>query len=349
MTILYFKSRLYIGWVCMCVSFFVMVGCSQQKQNAKKLEPIPVCVEVIQESNGVSSQNYVGMLEATTSSTLSFAVTGNVTRVYVQEGDFVRTGTLLAELDDQSYRESHTAAVASLNQAQDGYNRLKQLHDKGSITEVQWVEMETKLAQAKSMEAISRKNLSNCKLYAPFSGVVGKSSVENGMNVLPSNAAFTLLKVDNVNVKIPIPENVISTIKVGQPVTIAIPALDNKIYQGRIDNKGVIANPMSHNYEVFVNLGNPSREMMPGMVCNVRITNSDSTAMIVLPNKTVKLSHDGSHFVWIARNNTAHRQMVTTGGLAMQGIVITSGLSIGDSVIVNGEQKVSEGTKIQIR
>ncbi|MDD4395099.1 MAG: efflux RND transporter periplasmic adaptor subunit [Bacteroidales bacterium] len=336
---------------CICIGtclLLILSGCNHQQQNAKVLEATPVEVEVVNETVGGSTQIYVGTLEATSSSTLSFAVTGNVTRVYVKEGDFVRQGKLLAELDEQSYRESHTAAVASLRQAQDGYDRLKTLHDKGSITEVQWVEMETKLAQAKSMEAITQRNLSNCKLYAPFTGVIGKCVTEIGMNVLPGSAAFTLLKIDYVNVKVPIPENVISSIRIGQPVTISIPAVNNKQFSGKINSKGIIANPMSHNYDVLVPIANPTREMMPGMVCNVQIPNTESNFVIILPNHVVKLSHDGKHYVWLAKNKMAQQQMVTTGGLAQQGIVITSGLSVGDSVIVRGEQKVSDGTKIEI-
>lgn len=341
-----FCNLLYIGSIFFLLS---LNACDKIINKETKNEAVPVKVSVISEACGVSNQNYVGTLEAVSSSSLSFAVTGNVVQVLVKEGDFVRKGTLLATLDEQNYRESHTAAVASLRQAQDGYNRMKQLHDKGSITEVQWVEMETKLAQAKSMEAIAAKNLANCKLYAPFSGVIGTRSVENGMNVLPGNAAFTLLKIDNINVKVPIPENVISSIRIGQPVTISIPAVNNKTYEGKINSKGVVANPMSHNYDIFVSLSNYQNELMPGMVCNVRIINTDSTTMILLPNNAVKISNDDKHYVWTVRNGIARKKHVITGGLAQTGIIIDSGLEIGDSVIVAGEQKVSDGTKITVR
>ena len=169
-------------------------------------------VTVITETQESVSQNYVGTVEAVSSSVLSFAVAGNVTNVYVKNGQRVAQGTLLAELDPTSYNDSYSAAQAALRQAQDGYDRLKQLHDKGSITEVQWVEIQTKLEQAKSAEALARKNLENCKLYAPFAGVVGKTDIALGMNAMPGMSAITLLKIDQVEVRFPVPENVISDV-----------------------------------------------------------------------------------------------------------------------------------------
>ena len=199
----------------------VSVGCREKKQS-RALLPVPVEVMVIGEEGEAGAQNYVGTIEASSASVLSFPVTGNVTKVYVREGQKVAEGQLLAEVNDASFRQAYSAAQATLRQAQDGYDRLKLLHDKGSISEVQWVEMETKLAQAVSSEAIAKRNLENCKLKAPYSGVIGKVNAEEGMNVLPGNAVLTLLQTYGMQVNIPIPENVISSVTVGQPVRISV-------------------------------------------------------------------------------------------------------------------------------
>lgn len=328
---------------------FLLNSCNKIINADKTVEPVQVAVQVIDETGEASSQNYVGTVEASSSSPLSFSVAGNVIRVYVREGQRVAQGTLLAELDETGFQESYSAASATLRQAQDSYDRLKQLYQKGSITDVQWVEMETKLAQAKAAEAIAKRNVDNCKLYAPFSGVIGQCNIENGMNVMPGLAAFTLLKTDRLRVNIPIPENVISGISIGRPAVIQVAALGNRIYRGKVESKGVVANPLSHNYEVFVPVANTDGQLMPGMVCSVQMPASDTTHLITLSNATVKIARDGSHFVWIVKNGQAEQRPVITGGLSQKGIVISSGLSCGDSVIVSGEQKVSTGSKVIIR
>lgn len=324
-------------------------SCKKIIGETHEVEPIPVEVQVISEVGEAGMQNYVGTIEATSAASLSFSVPGRIVRMYVHEGQRVGQGQLLAELDATSFQDSYSAAQATLRQAQDAYDRLKQLHDKGSITEVQWVEIETKLAQARSAEAISRKNLENCKLYAPFSGVIGQCDMEVGMNAMPGMSAFTLLRIDQVQVNIPIPENVISDIKIGRPANISVSALGGRVFNGKVQNKGVVANPMSHNYEVIVPLANRDAALMPGMVCNVQMPSSDTTQLITLPNRVVKISHTGDNFVWTVKNGEAKQRIVTTGGLAQQGIIIASGLSQGDSVIINGEQKVSSGSKVKIQ
>lgn len=333
--------------LCCFVAIGLLLSSCGRKERAKhKVEPIPVVVTVVSETQESVSQNYVGTVEAVSSSALSFSVPGNVVKVYVKNGQKVAQGTLLAELDATSYSDSYAAAQATLRQAQDGYDRLKQLHDKGSITEVQWVEIQTKLEQAKSTEALARKNLENCKLYAPFSGVVGKTDIALGMNALPGMTALTLLKIDQVEVRFPVPENVISDIRIGQPVRITVSALNNLVCEGRVGGKGVVANPLSHNYEITVPVVNRSQELMPGMVCNVQLPSADSTRNIVLPNQVVKVVPDGRHFVWVVKNGRAEQRPVVTGGLAQKGLIIVSGLSAGDSVITRGEQKVSSGMEV---
>lgn len=326
----------------------VSVGCREKKQS-RALLPVPVEVMVIGEEGEAGAQNYVGTIEASSASVLSFPVTGNVTKVYVREGQKVAEGQLLAEVNDASFRQAYSAAQATLRQAQDGYDRLKLLHDKGSISEVQWVEMETKLAQAVSSEAIAKRNLENCKLKAPYSGVIGKVNAEEGMNVLPGNAVLTLLQTYGMQVNIPIPENVISSVTVGQPVRISVSALNNRIYEGKVGSKGVVANALSHNYEVLVPLKNSDGSLMPGMVCNAWLPSSDTTQLIVVPNRVVKIDHTGEHYVWLASGGKAVRRTVITGGLAQRGIIIAEGLIPGDSVIVNGEQKVSTGSSVSVR
>ena len=332
----------------MLCALLIFVGCKEKKQS-RVLQPIPVEVMVIGEEGEAGAQNYVGTLEASSASMLSFPVAGTVVRVYVREGQKVAEGQLLAEVNDASFQQAYSAAQATLRQAQDGYDRLKLLHDKGSISEVQWVEMETKLAQARSSEAIAKRNLENCKLTAPFSGVVGKVNTEEGMNVLPGNAVLTLLQTRAMQVNIPIPENVISDVSVGQPVRISVSALNHRVYEGKVGSKGVVANTLSHNYEVLVPLQNTDGALRPGMVCNAWLPSSDTTQLIVVPNRVVKIDHTGERYVWLASGGKAVRRTVTTGGLAQRGIIIAEGLMPGDSVIVNGEQKVSTGSSISVR
>jgi multidrug efflux pump subunit AcrA (membrane-fusion protein) len=112
--------------------------------------------------------------------------------------------------------------------------------------------------------------------------------------------------------------------------------------------KGVVANAMSHTYEAKIGINNPQSKLMPGMVCKVFLMADIPTAEIVVPNRTIQISADGKHYVWLANGDVAKRQFVKAGGLNDNGIVIIEGLSAGDKLIIEGFQKVSENVRIRI-
>ena len=98
----------------------------------------------------------------------------------VRLGQHVSAGQLIATLDPTSMQNSHKVAHATLEQAEDASRRMKELHDKGSLPDMKWVEVQSKLEQARSMEQIARRNLDDCRLRAPFSGIIAEKSMETG-------------------------------------------------------------------------------------------------------------------------------------------------------------------------
>ena len=341
------KSNVIPLFAIMCSICFV-TGCSpkQGKESAPKV--IPVRVMEISTSNTTSGHSYVGTVGESSSLALSFSLPGSVEQVLVSEGQRVQKGELLAVLSSGTSQNAYDVALATLKQAQDGYDRLYKLHQSGSLPDIKFVEVETGLQQAKSMEAIARKNLEDCKLYAPQSGIISKRSVEPGENTLPNSPAFTLIAIDKVEIKTPIPENEISGIRLGQTATVVIPALDNKEFHGKIGKKGISANPISHTYEIGITVDNPQSLLMPGMVGKVSVHSETGGEQIIVPNRVVQITHDGKHFVWMADGSTAKRRFVTIGSLADSGVVIAEGLRAGDRIIIDGYHKVSEGMQKSI-
>nr|WP_321377778.1 efflux RND transporter periplasmic adaptor subunit [uncultured Bacteroides sp.] len=329
---------------------FLVVSCKGKKEEATADEAIPVKVETVSTTTAAGEHNYVGTVEENTGSSLSFSVMGTVEKVLVTEGQSVSKGQLLAVLNKATLMNTYNAAHSSLKQAQDAYKRLTQLHESGSLPEIKYVEIQTQLQQAEATESIAKKNLRDCNLYAPFSGVIARKSIDPGMNVVLGFESIKLVTIDKVNVKVSVPENEIARVKKGATAQVDVAALDHKSFEGKIDEKGVIANPLSHTYEIKVKLNNPHRELMPGMVCEVYISSSDQQqGGILVPNSAIQILDSGERFVWLAKNGKATRRIVGTGALTNQGVVVTSGLSSGDQVIVEGNQKVSEGMKITVK
>lgn len=296
---------------------------------------------------GVAGREYVGTVEEESATALSFPVQGTVTALTAGEGQRVPAGQVLARLDERNLQSVYNGAQASLAQAEDAMKRLQMLYDNGSLPEIKYVEAQTKLEQARSMEQVARKNLDDSRLTSPFTGVIGKRAVEAGENVMPGQSVYTLLKTDIVKVKIPVPENEIAGIGRDQAARITVAALGDRSYSGMVKEKGVTANPVSHTYEVRIPLPNPGGELMPGMVCRVTLEGDSSARAIVLPNRAVQVTGRGERFVWCVRDGKAAMIPVTVGALTEGGVAITGGLTAGEEVITDGYQKVSEGMKVQ--
>lgn len=156
-------------------------ACSS-RQPLRTVEPLRVGTIVAKPSVDAVSAVYVGTVAARRSVALSFPLGGTLAAVHTDEGRRVRKGDLLAELDPASARQTYEAARAALDQAQDAYARMEQLHDAQSLPEIKWIEIRTRLRQAESACELARKNLDDCRLLAPFDGA---SASGRGRSVRP--------------------------------------------------------------------------------------------------------------------------------------------------------------------
>ncbi|MCQ2360248.1 MAG: efflux RND transporter periplasmic adaptor subunit [Paludibacteraceae bacterium] len=328
----------------------MLTGCGNLRQKKRNLpDSVPVTAVVV--SNGsteYSAYTYSGYLAESYSSLLSFQTGGKLIKVYVSEGSKVKKGDKLAEIDSTQSVNALKSAEATLAQAQDGYDRLKMVYDSGSISEVKWIEMETKLEQAKSMAQGARKNLDDCTLTAPFNGIITSRTMEVGSHVLPSNAFIKIINTDSMLVVVDVPENDISAINEGQCAKIQVLALNNRQLWGKIVNKNVDANQISHTYQVKIAVPNTDGNLMAGMVCKASIETAKDETNIIIPYQAVQLMPDG-RYVWCIVDGKSVRKKVETKGFANNGVIITQGLEPGDSVIVEGRQKVYEGGRVKAK
>ena len=268
----------------------------------------------------------------------------------VSEGQPVRRGQLLAVIDETQARNTLATTKAALDQAKDAYERMKQLHDNQSLPDIKWVEVESKVAQAQSAYDMAKKNLDDCRLYAPVSGVVGSKIMNVGETVLPTEPVLTILSIDRVKVRVAIPEREIASIATNTATTITVDALGDETFQGGRIEKGVSADPLTHTYDIRITVPNPGHRLLPGMVARIQIKNEKlkikNGSLMTLPVTAVQQSSDKVLFVWVAKDGKAHRQPVTIGQTVGNRVVIESGLSEGEEVIVEGYQKVGEGTPV---
>ncbi|HAH22682.1 MAG TPA: efflux RND transporter periplasmic adaptor subunit [Prolixibacteraceae bacterium] len=328
-----------------------MAGCQTKPETEKKVNAsIHVKAKTVTMKDGLSDLRYSGTVEASQTIPLTFQSTGTVEQVLVQEGDVVRKGQLLAVVNKADNQSIYNSSLATYQKAKDGYDRLKQVYDKGSLTEVKWVEMETNMKQAESQLQIAKNNLDKCNLYAPASGVVGSRNIEPGQSALSTLAPIELVKIETVLVKIAVPENEIGKIKKGLKAGFVISALGDKKFEGVITHVGVVADRFSRTYEVKIEVNNKDMEMKPGMVCDVNLALDEGSHLLVVPYQAVSVDMKGNPYVWIVNSDkrTVKKMEVKLGSVAQNGIEVLSGLVSNDLVVVEGKEKLSDDSIINL-
>lgn len=334
-------NKLFISFLAV----ILITACSGKKEKTI-VKPIMVKTITVKVDSLRNYTNYLASIEPELESGLSFQVAGNVESVFVSEGQAVKKGDLLACLSAGHLNNILSSAKAGYTEAEDAFSRMEKLYKSNSLPEIKYIEVRSRLQQAKAQLKSAQKDLSDCSLYAPFDGVVNKKMIETGVNVSPGMTVFNLIKISHVNVKVSIPEKDIPQIKIGQDVDIEIPVL-NKRYMGKIIEKNLASNTISQTYDVKVKLRNINYELLPGMVGNAQIYNNGTSRYITIPVNAVQLLPDNKKFVWLVENGIARLKQIQTGQQTSDGIQVYSGISTTDKIVVEGFQKLSEGTAVE--
>lgn len=325
-------------------------NCSGKADSSLGEKLIQVRAQQVKACDGSESLAYSGTIEESESVSHSFSSLGTVSRVYVAEGDAVRKGQLLAEINDATYRNTYQMTRATEEQAEDGYKRLTPMHQNGNLSDVKYVEVEIGLRQARAAAAIARKNLDDCKLVATTSGYVGRRSIEPGMTATPGLASITIVKIARVFARVSVSESEIAQVKKGDQASIRIGALGGREYPGTVEEIGVMADLLTHSYKIKISVANADGLIKPGMVCSVLLRHAAETRSVVVPGHVVLVDENGRNFIYRvdAAQKQAMRVYVKTGKLVQDGIEITNGLQVGDWIVTAGQHKLVDHSPVTI-
>lgn len=296
-----------------------------------------------------SEMRYSGTIEASRTIPLTFQTSGTVLSVLVQAGDKVSKGQLLATVDKASSQNMYDIANAKYQQAKDAYDRLKKVYDSGSLPEIKWVEMQTNLEQAQSSLAMSRESLDKCNLKAPSDGIVGERNIEPGMSAISiTGAPIKLVEINDVYIVISVPENELNQLKKGQKATITVSALGEKTVSGEIATISPVADAISRTYEAKILVHNPQQELKPGMVCDVTIAHGKGAESVLVPYQSVGKDANGDTYIFVVDtvSRRVHKQKVKTGMFSGSDLEVTDGLTVGQTVVREGKDRLSDNDQI---
>lgn len=310
---------------------------------------VPVVVRPVDAVSRPSTMGVSGEVEAENSANVAFQVAGVVAVVRVHEGDFVRAGQVLAELDPRDYAMGLELAAAQKDAAEDQYERARVVYDQNSLAPADFKKVEAAVRQARAQEAIGRKHLADTRLVAPIAGVIAHRGINPGEPVGPGMPVFTVVALDPVQVRVGIPETDIGRVHAGLRATVTIPALNDAPYDGWVRRVGVVADPVSRSYTVRVAVPNPGNVLRPGMIAEARIRDDSVTPALSVPGEAVVRQPDGTTvvYVYFPEQERVYARSVTIGSVIDRGVEVTSGLKGDEEIVVAGQFRVTDGTRVR--
>lgn len=323
----------------------VLMSCGKHKEVQQEERPMKVRTMVIEPQATSSFSRYAGTIEPARETPLSMQSAGRIVSIEVKNGERVKAGQKILAIDNTQAMNALRSAEASLQHAQDGYNRVKSVHAKGVVSDQKMVEIESQLTQAKSLYAAAKKQLDECTLVAPCEGIVSGLDVQPGQTVIPGTKLCTMLDLSGFTVRFSVPEAEVKNLAAKGEVECS--AADT-VLPITITEHTMTANALTHTYDVTARIQGGAEVLMSGMVGVVRVKNERMKEEgIVIPAKCVLLKPEGPT-VWVVENGEAVRRLIVSGGYQADGVQVREGLLPGDTLIIEGYQKLYTGCKVEI-
>lgn len=351
--------------VVLVFASFVYYRINENLKAAQKQGKPLISVETtVPERGDISSVlSFTGDILAIQQTNIYSKVTGNIMKIYVEIGDYVNSGKLLAQIDPSTFVQSVRQTEGLLNQAKANLEnnkvnlaRTQVLFDKGlapqgdldnAATLVKVSEAQVQTAEANYNNA--KLQLSYCSITAPFSGYITKRFLDQGALVSSgtSNSIFILANTSKLKVMVSVLEKDISKLDEVKDVTLKTDAYPD-VFTAKFRKMSQSIDLNTRTMPVEVDLDNTGNMLKPGMFARVELLLDKHSNVLKVPLQCIKTDDNGSYIFTVTEDNTAVKKYVETGLRADNKVEIISGLNDSDRVVSVGQELIKENSKIKI-
>ena len=360
------------------MALFIVAGCSKKDHVDEKNAAVPAgvvkgaLIETVKVASIPETMEVVGTVRARTSAVVSARIPGTVSLLKVREGDRVRKGQVLVQLEAQENQAAAAGAAAGADEAGRGldeaisrkrladttFERYQKLFSEQAISRQEFdvkqaerdlasqavARAEARLQQAKEGSRSASAIAAYTRITAPISGIITSKQVDLGATVFPAQPLMTIEDDGDYQLELSLPESIALTVKPGTAVQVSLDAL-NTTFSARIAEIVPSADPASRTFIAKITLG--QKGLKSGMFGRGVIALGTSIKGITVVKKAV-FEHGALTSVWVLdKDNMARMRLVKTGKTVGDKVEILSGLSDGERVVVTDAGKISEGAKVE--
>ena len=336
------RTIIYVAAAVMAVSCGNNNSKTAEQPQAAEVRLPNVTIMAASYKDVPQSDVYTANVEAYAKNNIAPQSPSRIQKIYVEVGDFVRAGQIVAKMDEVSLNQS------KLSMANDSleYSRIKKLYEQGGVSKSDYDAMELKYNVTRSQY---QNLLENTILRSPVSGVITARNYDQG-DMYGGSPIYVVEQITPVKLYVGISEMDYTRVKKNDTVTLTADALPGKTFTGRIARIYPTIDAATHTFTAEVNVANKDRLLRPGMYARVTVNFGSNHSIVVPDDCVVKQQGSGVRSVFVLQaDNTVKEIVVTLGRHFGTEYEILSGVAEGDKVVVKGQASLKNGSKVNVQ
>jgi membrane fusion protein (multidrug efflux system) len=308
-------------------------------------QPASVTLAAVRTERVSQKLEALGNARANESVDISSKISNVVTAVTFRDGERVKRGQVLVQLDNAQARADVAEAQAALTESESQYNRSRELLNTQALSKSSFDQLVATLAANRARLGAAQARLEDTVIRAPFSGRVGLRRVSVGTLISPGDVITTLDDTSVIKLDFSVPENFLAGLREGLSIRASAPAFPGRSFAGSVSSIDSRVDMNTRSVTVRALLANDDGALKPGMFLNVSLANDEREALVI-PEEALTPEAE-RQYVFVVSEGKVSRREVHIGGRRPGSVEVLAGLSAGERVIVEGTQKVRDGAMVQ--
>ena len=279
---------------------------------------------------------------------------GTLEQIFVSEGQKVKKGQLLAEINDSGLKDQVDQLIIQANFAKENFERTERLWNNNIGSEIQYLKSKTDFESGQKMVEQMKDRLSKTKIYAPFEGEIDEIISNQGSNLIPGvSQILRLVNLDKIYAEASVSEKYIAYIDKGTNAIVQVPLLGREIVS-EIVQTGNFINPSNRTFRVEVPIENIDNKIKQNLDAKIKINIYSKQDAVVIPLRIVREDASGKNFVYVMSEDIKEGVYITSKTFISLGnknsteVEVIDGLKIGDTLVLEGANIVEDSQRVKI-
>jgi membrane fusion protein (multidrug efflux system) len=347
-------------WPGLVMAFLLLAACQQgekheegsgenesadESEEEQEAPAIPVETSTAVRGDIYASYSGTAPVEAFSDATVIAKVGGEVRKIYVEEGDDVKAGQILARLDGDRLRLEQMQTEANLAKLQRDYDRNVDLIDRGLISAGELEKLRFEMEALEATNQLAKLQLSYADIRAPIDGVVSDRFIKVGNTLNVESPTFQITSFEPLVSYLHVPEREFRRIAAGQDAALVIDALGGSMFPATVARVSPVVDPVTGTFKITIEVSDITRKLKPGMFARIGIVYDTHANALQVPRSAL-IDEIGTTSIFVVEDEVAHRREVKTGFTGGGFVEIVDGLTDSDSFVAVGQSGLKDGSKV---